>query len=185
MKCGHLWGSWPELDRLTLPAAPYCLSVVLSFSLCLSVSLSLSLSLSLPPSLPLFPLFSLSLSLFGRTRLPEMLCFFFCHITLVTKLWCYLTHFVDHGIWSSGVFCHIPFTYFLSDMSHVLFVSFYRGFPTRMVYLYYISCLRYTILAGNPRILSPFSAVIFCFFSSRGAAHGQTWFGRLVLFIDI
>ena len=26
-----------------------------------------------------------------------------------------------------------------------------RGFPTRMVYLYYISCLRYTILAGNPR----------------------------------
>ena len=27
----------------------------------------------------------------------------------------------------------------------------YRGFPTRMVYLYYISCLRYTILVGNPR----------------------------------
>ena len=27
----------------------------------------------------------------------------------------------------------------------------YRGFPTRMVYLCYISCLRYTILAGNPR----------------------------------
>ena len=26
-----------------------------------------------------------------------------------------------------------------------------RGFPTRMVYLYYISCLRYTILVGNPR----------------------------------
>ena len=25
-----------------------------------------------------------------------------------------------------------------------------RGFPTRMVYLYYISCLRYTILVGNP-----------------------------------
>ena len=25
-----------------------------------------------------------------------------------------------------------------------------QGFPTRMVYLYYISCLRYTILAGNP-----------------------------------
>ena len=27
----------------------------------------------------------------------------------------------------------------------------YQGFPTRMVYLYYISCLRYTILVGNPR----------------------------------
>ena len=29
--------------------------------------------------------------------------------------------------------------------------SIYLGFPTRMVYLYYISCLRYTIQAGNPR----------------------------------
>ena len=28
----------------------------------------------------------------------------------------------------------------------------YRGFPTRMVYLYSISCLRYTILVGNPVI---------------------------------
>ena len=27
----------------------------------------------------------------------------------------------------------------------------FRGLPTRMVYLYYISCLRYTILAGNPQ----------------------------------
>ena len=27
----------------------------------------------------------------------------------------------------------------------------FRGFPTRMVYLYYISCLRYTILVGNSR----------------------------------
>ena len=26
-----------------------------------------------------------------------------------------------------------------------------RGFPTRMVYLYYMPCLRYTILVGNPR----------------------------------
>ena len=29
--------------------------------------------------------------------------------------------------------------------------SAYRGFPTRMVYLHYISCLRYTILVGNPQ----------------------------------
>ena len=27
----------------------------------------------------------------------------------------------------------------------------YWGFPTRMVYLYYMSCLRYTILVRNPR----------------------------------
>ena len=31
----------------------------------------------------------------------------------------------------------------------------YRGFPTRMVYLCYISCLRYTILVGNPRYSLP------------------------------
>ena len=33
----------------------------------------------------------------------------------------------------------------------VLSVWPYRGFPTRTVYLYYMSCLRYTILVGNPR----------------------------------
>ena len=30
----------------------------------------------------------------------------------------------------------------------------HRGFPTRMVHLHYISCLRYTILVGNPRYAS-------------------------------
>ena len=30
----------------------------------------------------------------------------------------------------------------------------FRGFPIRMVYLYYMSCLRYTILVRNPRIKS-------------------------------
>ena len=29
-----------------------------------------------------------------------------------------------------------------------------RGFPTRMVYLHYILCLRYTILVGNPQYVS-------------------------------
>ena len=29
--------------------------------------------------------------------------------------------------------------------------AIFRAFPTRMVYLYYIACLRYTILVGNPR----------------------------------
>ena len=29
----------------------------------------------------------------------------------------------------------------------------FQGFPTRMVYLHYISCLRYTILVGNPRLM--------------------------------
>ena len=37
--------------------------------------------------------------------------------------------------------------------------------PTRMVYLYYILCLRYTFLAGNPRFvcLFFFFSVLFCF----------------------
>ena len=30
----------------------------------------------------------------------------------------------------------------------------YQGFLTRMIYLYYISCLRYTTLVGNPRYVS-------------------------------
>ena len=47
------------------------------------------------------------------------------------------------------------------------FTISYRGFPTRMVYLYYISCLRYTILVGNPRydlllnLMSIFVCVVF------------------------
>ena len=36
----------------------------------------------------------------------------------------------------------------------VIGVKAYQGFPTRMVYLYYKSCLRYTILIGNPRYVS-------------------------------
>ena len=36
----------------------------------------------------------------------------------------------------------------------------YRGFPTRMVYLYYISCLRYTILVGNPRY-TPICSIVY------------------------
>ena len=35
--------------------------------------------------------------------------------------------------------------------------AIYRGFPTRMVYLYYISCLRYTILVGNPQYIAHFN----------------------------
>ena len=35
--------------------------------------------------------------------------------------------------------------------TRMVYLYYIRGFPTRMVYLYYISCLRYTILVGNPR----------------------------------
>ena len=35
----------------------------------------------------------------------------------------------------------------------VTFPVYIEGFPTRMVYIHYMSCLRYTILVGNPRII--------------------------------
>ena len=41
-------------------------------------------------------------------------------------------------------------------LKQTLFVSsliVFEGFPTRMVYPHYISCLRYTILVGNPRFV--------------------------------
>ena len=39
---------------------------------------------------------------------------------------------------TAGMFCKLSW-------------AIYQGFPTRMVYLCYISCLRYTILVRNPR----------------------------------
>ena len=45
------------------------------------------------------------------------------------------------------------FQQLLSDCSK------YRGFQNIMAYLYYISCLRYTILVGNPRYLTRFIPV--------------------------
>ena len=38
----------------------------------------------------------------------------------------------------------------------------YQGFPARMVYFFYISCLRYTILVGNPRYCVYSSSVHAC-----------------------
>ena len=44
----------------------------------------------------------------------------------------------------------------LKQIQTMGFSEVYRGFPTRMVYLHYISCLRYTILVGNLRYGSGF-----------------------------
>ena len=43
------------------------------------------------------------------------------------------------------------------------FMVIYQGFPTRMVYPYDISCLRYTILVGNPcyNVMSVINVVTF------------------------
>ena len=48
----------------------------------------------------------------------------------------------------------------------------FRGFPTRMVYLCYIPCFRYTILVGNPRF-------VFLHWPFQSAIHGCTCLGSL------
>ena len=62
--------------------------------------------------------------------------------------------------WCSLCMCFTSFrlhALFLDLMfiMHVFYIFpfIFRGFPTRMVYLYYISCLRYTFLVGNPRFV--------------------------------
>ena len=42
----------------------------------------------------------------------------------------------------------------LTFCSRMCRVSVLRGFPARVVYLYYISCLRYTLLVGNPWLVN-------------------------------
>ena len=46
--------------------------------------------------------------------------------------------------------CH-EFSLFVYHCMCMSFLCAYRGFRTRMVHLYYISCLRYTILVRNPQ----------------------------------
>ena len=44
----------------------------------------------------------------------------------------------------------VVFILFLKRKISSIIQFLYRGFPTRMLYLYYVSCLRYTILVRNP-----------------------------------
>ena len=57
-------------------------------------------------------------------------------------------------IYACAFVMHMHTCYVNVSMGMLVYMSVYRGFPTRMVYLYYISCLRYTILVGNPRYMS-------------------------------
>ena len=64
-------------------------------------------------------------------------------------------------IWNCAFECDYYYYYYIALVSAQVnmictrlrpgHLSICWGFLTRMVYLYYISCLRYTILAGNPR----------------------------------
>ena len=71
-------------------------------------------------------------------------------------------------------FCH-------ADRHHWLLP--FRGFPTTMVYLYYISCLRYTILVGNPRFYTLFTDLDLALLGVTRLAQSKTsWFNFLTLF---
>ena len=100
-----------------------CICLSVGLSLSVSVFLCLFVSVSLSVSLSLFLTLSLSLSLSLSSPLPSLPAL---SPTFVTFL-------------SITVSVCPPFSY--------------RGFPTRMMYLYYLSCLRYIILAGNPQYM--------------------------------
>ena len=75
---------------------------------------------------------------------------------------------------------------FILESSPIMVVC--RGFPTRMVHLYYISCLRYTILVGNARCVSlcsePHLSAQICYLWPNPAdAHFKLW-GLAMAVID-
>ena len=95
----------------------------------------------------LFPLLLLRIAI---STFPFVLSvWFLCERNLVLNIFVWSVSIQDQ----SGVTSNSQLqTQFLSSFGtgHPLI---YQGFPTRMVYLYYISCLRYTILAGNPQYM--------------------------------
>ena len=86
---------------------------------------------------------------FGNKAMLQCLHTFVCTVNKAMLL-CRLQTFVGHVV----------------HRIHDAVSSAYRGFPIRMVYLYYRSYLRYTILVGNPRyihvlvLLKPCSHVV-------------------------
>ena len=60
--------------------------------------------------------------------------------------------------------------------------SQYRGFPTRMVYLYYVSCLRCTILAGNPRYVVEVKGQFLPFNLDPALSLFMNWSSHFVVF---
>ena len=64
--------------------------------------------------------------------------------------------------------------------SEFCFGRAHRGFPTRMVYLYYISSLRYTILVGNPQRFICSSQWYWGSTSTGNFSLSGTWFKNLI-----
>ena len=65
---------------------------------------------------------------------------------------CFLAHFTGQWHRSKSITLVSCFLHFETRKAASLSTSkTYRGFQTRMVYLDYITCLRYTILVRNPR----------------------------------
>ena len=85
--------------------------------------------------------------LLSQLQVPnELLCGTVClYCKLATHSW-----FGRHAATPTGCLIEM-FQHFGMTSAFCLWEFTNRGFPTRMVYLKYISCLRYTTLVGNPR----------------------------------
>ena len=78
--------------------------------------------------------------------------------------------------------CETTLTYFGQKLLVIREIPIYRGFPTRIVYLYYTSCLRYTILGpyapqGSTPLLRKLSVT-----SKVSAPTSYGWVGSRVHF---
>ena len=119
---------------------------------------------------------SLKVSLFFISHLFDIVCV--CLSLSVSVFLCLLSLSVSFclpvSLYLSVSLCHglslFVFFFFFFAVSLCLSICFclsvclslcicVRGFLTRMVYLFYKSCLRYTILVGNPRCVSLYLSV--------------------------
>ena len=74
----------------------------------------------------------------------------FCCLILTLSFTVYLFLLLSFLVCLSFSVSVFPSLHF-SPPSYLFTFTTYRGFSTRLVYLHYISCLRYTILVGNPQ----------------------------------
>ena len=86
-------------------------------------------------------------------RMYSCICMFGYVITVVVIVFClFFVVVVLVVVFYMGWCMYIDLYMCMNTNVHVcLYISAYQGFPTRMVYFHYISCLRYTILVRNPQ----------------------------------
>ena len=111
---------------------------------------------------------SLAVSLHHETELSCIFKLYAEYVWLGAFLCKYIHAYMCVCVRMSKVKCaHKCMFVFVCVCTLVYAYLIYRGFPTRMEYFYYISCLRYTILVGNPRMYYSRAADRLCLTISR------------------